>query len=319
MTTSPLKEALGRLNPQQRDAVLLSLDQNALCIAGAGSGKTAVATIRLAYLIEEKGVPPTSLLLLTFTNKAANEMKERVAQLVGHEVASKIMAGTFHSVCVRLLRQFQRHLGFEKPFIIYAEDDSRDLVREILKELSYDHSKRDVARVKDMISGWKNQLLTPERVGEILQTSAGDPTERLAHRVYVQYQERLRRNCALDFDDLIMRMVQLLETVPEVREYCHRRFKYIEVDEFQDTNWAQAELIRLMKGPDCNLFVVGEVVAHVKRRELRGTPKACHPLPPRNEAATRNSGQDATMGNPQPSLQTGGRFRDYVRRRPHLA
>lgn len=256
---STVHPILAGLNSQQRAAVEGSFTQHTLVIAGAGSGKTKTSTQRMAYLIKEMGVSPYECMMLTFTNKAAREMIDRIAREIGETEARKITAGTFHSVCVRLLRRFKHLLGFDKNFTIYDETDSKSLIRDILKEIQGDTNKREVASVKEQISAWKNKLLTPSMVEQILTETPQPPTMRTAWRVYQRYQQRLKKNCAFDFDDLIMRMVQLLETEPEVREYCHKRYRWIQSDEHQDVNKAQDRLLELLTGPETNLWVVGDV------------------------------------------------------------
>lgn len=255
---STVHPILAGLNEQQRTAVEGSFTQNTLVIAGAGSGKTKTSTQRMAYLIREMGVSPYSCMMLTFTNKAAQEMISRIAREIGEEEASKITAGTFHSVSVRLLRRFKHLLGFEKSFSIYDEADSKALIRDILKEIQNDTNKQEVAAVKEQISVWKSKLMTPSMVEAVLTSTPRPPTMETAWRVYRRYQQRLTKNSAMDFDDLIMRMVQLLETEPEVREYCHKRYKWIQSDEHQDVNHAQDRLLELLCGPETNLWVVGD-------------------------------------------------------------
>lgn len=258
MVQTAVHPILSGLNAQQAQAVLDSLTQNMLVIAGAGSGKTKTSTQRMAYLIKVMGVSSYACMMLTFTNKASREMIERIAREIGEDEAKKITAGTFHSVCVRLLRKFQQYTGYDDKFVIYDESDCKAMIRDLLKEIQGDCNKQEVSEVKGQISDWKNRLLTPTRVEETMTESAWNPTLRLAWRVYTRYQQRLTKNCAYDFDDLIMRVVQLLETVPEVKAYCHERYKYIQSDEHQDTNKAQDRLLELLCGPQTNLWVVGD-------------------------------------------------------------
>jgi DNA helicase-2/ATP-dependent DNA helicase PcrA len=257
--TDKLGAALLRLNPQQREAVLESLQGNSLVIAGAGSGKTATKTVRIAYLIQEHQVPPWRIMLLTFTNKASREMIERTAQIIGQD-AHQIMSGTFHSVCMKLLRRPEvlPHLGFAQRVTIYDQSECSSLIKDICKEIGLDHDRQYVSVIQSQISEWKNNLMTPRMAEEQLLILPNSTIEKACHRVYQRYQARLTKSCAMDFDDIIMKTVHLLETVPDFRDYCHQRFRHISVDEFQDTNWAQYMLIKRLKGPDCTLLVVGD-------------------------------------------------------------
>jgi DNA helicase-2/ATP-dependent DNA helicase PcrA len=235
---------LAGLNPQQRDAVTHS-GSPLLVVAGAGSGKTRVLTHRIGYLLAERGVHPGQIMAITFTNKAAGEMKERVAELVGRR-ANAMWVSTFHSMCVRVLRREAKTLGLASNFSIYDADDSRRLITLIGRELELD-SKRYPARTLAVhISNLKNELLTPEDAAE----RAGNDLERKVAEVYAAYQRRLSESHAMDFDDLIMRTVELLQAFPAVAEYYRRRFRHVMVDEYQDTNHAQYVLVRELVGTE---------------------------------------------------------------------
>ncbi|QUH05057.1 UvrD-helicase domain-containing protein [Saccharopolyspora erythraea] len=235
------QDLLAGLNPQQRDAVEHS-GSPLLVVAGAGSGKTRVLTNRIAYLLAQ-GVHPGQIMAITFTNKAAAEMKERVADLVGRR-ANAMWVSTFHSMCVRVLRREAKTLGMSSNFSIYDADDSRRLITIIARELELD-SKRYPARTLSVhISNLKNELLTPEDAAE----RAGNDVERKVAQVYTAYQRRLGESNAMDFDDLIMRTVELLQGYPAVAEHYRRRFRHVLVDEYQDTNHAQYVLVRELVG-----------------------------------------------------------------------
>ncbi|MEV0053840.1 UvrD-helicase domain-containing protein [Saccharopolyspora shandongensis] len=232
---------LNGLNPQQRDAVVHT-GSPLLVVAGAGSGKTRVLTNRIAYLLAG-GVHPGQIMAITFTNKAAAEMKERVVDLVGRR-ANVMWVSTFHSMCVRVLRREAKNLGLSSNFSIYDSDDSRRLITMIAREQDLD-SKRYPARTLAVhISNLKNELLTPEAAAE----QAGNDMERKVAQVYAGYQRRLVESNAMDFDDLIMRTVELLQDHPAVAEYYRRRFRHVMVDEYQDTNHAQYALVRELVG-----------------------------------------------------------------------
>ncbi|MGW5642683.1 UvrD-helicase domain-containing protein [Saccharopolyspora sp. NPDC003752] len=232
---------LNGLNPQQRDAVVHT-GSPLLVVAGAGSGKTRVLTNRIAHLLAG-GVHPGQIMAITFTNKAAAEMKERVVDLVGRR-ANVMWVSTFHSMCVRVLRREAKNLGLSSNFSIYDSDDSRRLITMIAREQDLD-SKRYPARTLAVhISNLKNELLTPEAAAE----QAGNDMERKVAQVYAGYQRRLVESNAMDFDDLIMRTVELLQDHPAVAEYYRRRFRHVLVDEYQDTNHAQYVLVRELVG-----------------------------------------------------------------------
>ena len=241
------------LNPMQKDAVLHT-DGPLLVLAGAGSGKTRVLTHRIAYLIEEKSINPWNILAITFTNKAAGEMRERVDRLVGFG-ADSIWVSTFHSSCVRILRRHIESLGYTTNFTIYDSDDQKTLMRHVLKGLDMDPKIYKDRAMLGFISTAKNELLTAV---EFELNAGGDFRQKKVAQIYKEYQSQLKKNNALDFDDLIMKTVQLFQNNPEILDYYQERFKYIMVDEYQDTNTAQFKLISLLAGKYRNLCVVGD-------------------------------------------------------------
>lgn len=241
------------LNPMQQEAVFHT-EGPLLILAGAGSGKTRVLTHRVAYLIEEKDVNPWNIMAITFTNKAAGEMRERVDRLVSFG-AESVWVSTFHSSCVRILRRFIENLGYSTNFTIYDSDDQKTLMKQVLKKMDLDPKQfRDRAMIS-AISSAKNELISPE---EFMLNAQGDWRERKVAEVYKEYQDQLKKNNALDFDDLIFKTVDLLRTSPDVLEYYQERFRYIMVDEYQDTNTAQFQLVSLLAGKYKNLCVVGD-------------------------------------------------------------
>jgi DNA helicase-2/ATP-dependent DNA helicase PcrA len=256
---------LDQLNPQQREAVE-TVDGPVLILAGAGSGKTRVITYRIANLIENLGVMPESILAMTFTNKAASEMVERVDKLVGGLSIAKPVISTFHSFCVRVLRRDIEALripssvhgtppiGHTKSFVIYDESDQAQLVRSVMRRLGIDDKQTTPRSVLAHISWAKNHMLDPQ---EVYLQSADPKTERVA-QIYAEYKKELAKANALDFDDLLLETVRLLKAAPEVREYYNRRFQYILVDEYQDTNRPQYELMRLLAGTRHNVCAVGD-------------------------------------------------------------
>jgi DNA helicase-2/ATP-dependent DNA helicase PcrA len=241
------------LNPEQKEAVFYT-EGPLLILAGAGSGKTRVLTHRAAYLIEEKGVNPYHILAITFTNKAAGEMRERIDDMVGFG-AESIWVSTFHSCCVRILRRYIDRIGYENNFSIYDADDQKHVMKEIVKRLNINTKMYKERAFLNAISSAKDELIGPE---EYKSRTGGDLPKEQTARVYREYQEVLRKNNALDFDDLIFKCVELLQKDPQVLESYQERFQYIMVDEYQDTNTAQFQLIRLLAGKYRNLCVVGD-------------------------------------------------------------
>src|SRR5881296_1957485 len=261
----PSLSFLSQLNPQQREAVETA-EGPLLILAGAGSGKTRVITFRIAHLIENLGVMPESILAMTFTNKAASEMVERVDKLVGGLSIAKPVISTFHSFCVRVLRRDIEKLripaatpggqpiGFRKDFVIYDENDQQQVVKSVMRRLGLDDKQLTPRAVLAHISWAKNHMLDPQ---EVYLQSADPKTERVA-QIYAEYRKELAKANALDFDDLLLESVRLLKAVPAVREYYNRRFQYILIDEYQDTNRPQYELMRLLAGSRHNVCAVGD-------------------------------------------------------------
>ena len=241
------------LNEQQQKGVFTT-EGPVLLLAGAGSGKTRVLTHRTAYLIEEKGVNPYHIMAITFTNKAAGEMRECIDKLIGYGSES-IWVATFHSTCVRILRRHIDRLGFDTNFTIYDADDQKTLMKDICKRLNIDTKIYKEKSLLAAISHAKDELVGPE---DFALRAAGDYTKQKQAQVYREYQQQLKKNNALDFDDLIIKTVELLQNDAEVRDYYQERFHYLMVDEYQDTNTAQFELIRQLSGKYCNLCVVGD-------------------------------------------------------------
>ena len=241
------------LNEQQKEAVLHT-EGPLLILAGAGSGKTRVLTHRIAYLIEEKGINPWNILAITFTNKAAGEMRERVDNLVGFGSES-IWVSTFHSMCVRILRRHIDLLGFDTNFTIYDTDDQKTLMKDICKLLQIDTKIFRERSLLAAISQAKNELVTPE---EFRIQAQGDFSRQKIASVYEEYEKQMRANNALDFDDLLVKAVQLFQSQADVLDYYQERFRYIMVDEYQDTNTVQFELVRLLSAKYRNLCVVGD-------------------------------------------------------------
>ena len=241
------------LNEQQSEAVFHT-EGPLLILAGAGSGKTRVLTHRIAYLIGEKGINPWNIMAITFTNKAAGEMRERVDQLVGFG-SEKIWVSTFHSTCVRILRRYIDLLGYDHNFTIYDADDQKTLMRDVCKLLQIDTKIYRERMLLSEISRAKDELITPQ---EFRLQAEGDFSRKKIADVYEEYEKQLRANNALDFDDLLFKTVQLFQTQREVLEYYQERFKYIMVDEYQDTNTVQFEFVRLLASKYRNLCVVGD-------------------------------------------------------------
>lgn len=241
------------LNEQQREAVFHT-DGPLLILAGAGSGKTRVLTHRIAYLIEEKGVNPWNILAITFTNKAAGEMRERVDNLVGFGSES-IWVSTFHSTCVRILRRHIDRLGYDNNFTIYDSDDQKTLMKDVCRLIDIDTKVYKERNLLSAISSAKDELVMPQ---EFELNAGGDYGKQKIAKVYWEYEKQLRANNALDFDDLLVKTVQLFQTQPDILEYYQERFRYIMVDEYQDTNTVQFKFVSLLAGKYKNLCVVGD-------------------------------------------------------------
>ncbi|MGI6019754.1 MAG: DNA helicase PcrA [Marvinbryantia sp.] len=241
------------LNNMQKEAALTT-NGPLLILAGAGSGKTRVLTYRIAHLIEEENVAPWNILAITFTNKAAGEMRERVNQMVEFG-AESIWVSTFHSACVRILRRFIERLGYTTNFTIYDADDQKSMIKDVCKQLKIDTKIYKEKSILAAISSAKDELIDPEQYEKLVY---GDFHKRKIADAYREYQIQLKRNNALDFDDLIVKTVELFKTCPEVLDYYQERFRYIMVDEYQDTNTAQFELIRILAEKYRNLCVVGD-------------------------------------------------------------
>jgi DNA helicase II / ATP-dependent DNA helicase PcrA len=253
-----LQHLLDKLNPQQRAAVE-AVDGPLLILAGAGSGKTGVITHRIAYLIQVRNVSPDAILAVTFTNKAAAEMAERVDKLLEHRSLAKPLLATFHSFCVRVLRRDIEALrigdeGLTRNFVIYDEADQQAIVKQAMRRMGLDTKQLTPRTVLSRISYAKNHMLDPQ---EIFLQSTDPVSERIAH-IYQIYSKELRKANALDFDDLLLEAVRLLRSSAEVRERYNRRYRYLLIDEYQDTNRPQYELMKLLAGPEHNVCVVGD-------------------------------------------------------------
>ena len=242
-----------KLNEPQREAVYHT-DGPLLILAGAGSGKTRVLTHRIAYLIGERGVKAWNILAITFTNKAAEEMRQRVDNLVGFG-AESVWVSTFHSACVRILRRFIDRLGYENHFTIYDTDDQKTLIKEVCRKVDVDTKVFKERSLLSAISSAKNEMILPD---EFELNAGGDFAKMKIAKVYREYEAQMRANNALDFDDLLVKTVQLLQTQPDVLESYQERFRYIMVDEYQDTNTVQFQLVSLLAGKYKNLCVVGD-------------------------------------------------------------
>lgn len=250
--TVDIFQAVNRLNPQQKNAVE-TVDGPLLIMAGAGSGKTRVLTHRIAYLIATRKAAPWSILAITFTNKAAREMKERVATLVGPS-AEDIWVSTFHSMCVRILRKDISRIGFTSNFTILDSGDQLSVIKACMKELSLDTKKFEPKSIQAAMSTAKNEMITPDR----LEAQVGDYFQGIVAKVYKLYQKKLKSNNSLDFDDLIMTTIQLFKEVPEVLDFYQNKFQYIHVDEYQDTNRAQYLLCKMIADKHKRICVVGD-------------------------------------------------------------
>ena len=241
------------LNEEQQ-AAALDTEGAVLVTAGAGSGKTRLLTHRIAHIIRDLGVPPYNVLAITFTNKAAEEMRQRVDSLVGIG-AESIWVSTFHSMCVRILRRYIDRLGYDNRFTIYDTDDQKTLMKEVCRKTDIDTKRFKERMLLSVISSAKNEMILPE---EFELNAGGDFVQLKIAKVYKEYEAQMRANNALDFDDLLVKTVQLLETQPDVRENYQERFRYIMVDEYQDTNTVQFRLVSLLAGKYRNLCVVGD-------------------------------------------------------------
>ncbi len=248
-----MQELINELNNMQKQAVL-NTEGPCLVIAGAGSGKTKVLTHKIAYLIQEKNIKPWNILAITFTNKAANEMKERVEKLVG-EVAKDMWIGTFHSICVKILRRYIDRLGFDNTFLIFDTSDQKTLIKECMKTLKIDDKMFTDRSIISEISNGKNEMLEPKAY----QTKyAGDYRKEIIGKIYELYQKRLKENNAIDFDDIINYTIKILTENEDVLEYYTSKFRYVLVDEYQDTNKAQFTLVTILASKYGNITVVGD-------------------------------------------------------------
>ena len=242
---------LNKLNPQQRKAVTAA-DGPVLVVAGPGSGKTRVLTQRIAYLIASEGVRPWQILAVTFTNKAAKEMDQRVKTMLNEQATDGIMLGTFHSICARILRREVEHLPLESNFVIFDSDDQERIVKSIIKELNLNDKLYRAASIHAAISRAKNELIGPE------DYPINTYRDEVVKRVYIEYQKRLIASNAVDFDDLLVYTARLLEENPSVRDKYAQRFRHVLVDEFQDTNLAQYALVKHLASHHKNIFCVGD-------------------------------------------------------------
>ena len=233
--------SLELLNKEQQEAVLCT-EGPLLILAGAGSGKTRVLTHRIAHLIEDCGVNPWNILAITFTNKAAGEMRERVDKIVGFGSES-VWVSTFHSACVRILRRYIDRLGFSNNFTIYDTEDQKSVVKDVCRRLELDPKMYKERMLLNVISRAKDEYLSPK---EVEMDARGDFRREKIAQVYLEYQKELQKNNALDFDDLIVKTVDLFTVCPDVLEYYQNRFRYIMVDEYQDTNTVQFKLISIL-------------------------------------------------------------------------
>ena len=248
-----MQDILEGLNDKQYEAVI-NTEGPCLVIAGAGSGKTKVLTHKIAYLIKEKKVAPWNILAITFTNKAANEMKERIEAIVGAD-ARDIWMGTFHSVCVRILRKHIDRLGFDSSFIIFDTTDQRTLIKKCIKEMSLDDKMYSDKSVQSEISNAKNEMLEPDQYA--LKAKGDFRKEKIAV-VYELYQKRLKENNAIDFDDIINFTLKIFMENPDILNYYSSKFEYILVDEYQDTNKSQFNLVKNLAEVHKNITVVGD-------------------------------------------------------------
>ncbi|MBM7094928.1 DNA helicase PcrA [Bacillus sp. H-16] len=246
-------DLLSGLNPEQQKAVKHSAGP-LLIMAGAGSGKTRVLTHRIAYLLGEKGVAPWSVLAITFTNKASREMKDRISKIIGGPGAEDIWISTFHSMCVRMLRRDVDRIGINRNFTILDGSDQVTVMKRLMKEHNIDTKKFEPRSILGSISSAKNELKTPKDYAK----TANGPYEDTVEKMYTAYQKELKKNSAMDFDDLIMQTIEMFKKVPEVLEFYQRKFQYVMVDEYQDTNKAQYMLVKMLADRHKNICVVGD-------------------------------------------------------------
>ena len=244
---------LDELNDKQYEAVV-NTEGPCLVIAGAGSGKTKVLTHKIAYLIGDKDVKPWNILAITFTNKAANEMKERVEKLVG-DVSKDMWIGTFHSICVKILRRQIERIGFDSSFVIFDASDQKTMIKKIIKEQDLDDKMFSERSVLTEISNAKNDMLEPDAYAV---KARGDFRKEIIAEIYESYQTKLKENNAIDFDDIINFTIKILLDNPDLLEYYSGKFKYVLVDEYQDTNKAQFTLVTLLASKYGNITVVGD-------------------------------------------------------------
>jgi DNA helicase II / ATP-dependent DNA helicase PcrA len=249
---SVLEQILAELDEMQREAVTAP-DGPIMVFAGAGSGKTKVLTYRIAYLLLVRRIPPHRIFAATFTNKAAEEMRQRLEALVGKAI-DVMWLGTFHAACARMLRQHGQVIGLPSDFVIYDEDDQRSLIKAIFKELNIDPDRLSVTAIHAAISDAKTEIVSPEELLEIAET----PFQQVVARVYRRYQESLRQSKAVDFDDLLLLALKMLQENPQVADYYQTRFLHVLVDEYQDVNKPQHELTLLLSAKNRNLFVIGD-------------------------------------------------------------
>jgi len=245
-------DLLNLLNPQQKEAVITTAGP-LLILAGAGSGKTRVLTSRIAYMIKEQGINPWNILAVTFTNKAAREMKDRITKIIGKEDRS-MWVGTFHSICMRILRREAERIGYKRDFVIYDRGDQTALIKQILKDYNLDDQKISPRIFISQISNLKNQFITPDKFSH----KASDYSDKNLSNVYTEYEKKMFKNNAFDFDDLIIKTVNLLHNFPDVLNVYQDQFKYVLVDEYQDTNRSQYLLITSLASKYRNICVVGD-------------------------------------------------------------
>ncbi|MDU1583318.1 MAG: UvrD-helicase domain-containing protein, partial [Peptoniphilus harei] len=244
---------INTLNDKQREA-LLTTEGPVLILAGAGSGKTKVVTSKIAYLMEELNVPSWKILAITFTNKAAKEMKDRVQKLIDRDISS-MWIGTFHSICVRILRKNIERIGYNSSFTIYDRDDQITVVKEAIAEITLDKDMYKPRSIVNDISNIKAEGISPI---EYIEANKDNFFKENLGKIYDLYEKKLRKNNALDFDDLLIKTVDILKSEDDVRDFYIDKFQYIFVDEYQDTNKIQYELIKLIAGKNPNLTVVGD-------------------------------------------------------------